>query len=185
MTKEHIVLGGWMPDKKQKYPAVRFSYLYVFKTNMDNKFSVELIIPKDHPQVDEIKAALKKVVADAQLKDIKLSSVLHDGDFERAEKKEYEKCWYIKAKTAFNPTIKGIIGGVTRDLKENEIKAGDFGVASIDFVPYERNGGGITTVLNGLCKTADGERLGGGNSCDKEFESLAGGAKNESDDDLL
>lgn len=179
---------------------VRFSYAYVFEPNgdgEDKKYSVSLIIPKeDKLTIKNIKEAMKNAYeigkeTKFQGKKIKdIFAILHDGDEERPDEVAYENSYYISASCRTKP---GIVDKRKRVIEDTtEFYSGCYGLASINFYPYNTNGNkGIACGLNNLMKLEDGESLGGRASAEDDFAGFGEELDDfedeleDDDDDLL
>ena len=152
---------------------VRFSYLHVFEpfageVGQKPKYSVSLLIPKKDKQTI---ALIQEAVAEATdlgqttkwggkvPKNLKLP--LRDGDEEKAdEHPEYEGLYFINASSERQP---GLVDSHKQEIfSDQELKSGDYGLASINFYPFSVSGNnGVACGLNNLMKKRDGESLGG------------------------
>lgn len=152
---------------------VRFSYLHVFEpfageVGQKPKYSVSLLIPKKDKQTI---ALIQEAVAEATdlgqttkwggkvPKNLKLP--LRDGDEEKAdEHPEYEGMYFINASSERQP---GLVDSHKQEIfSDQELKSGDYGLASINFYPFSVSGNnGVACGLNNLMKKRDGESLGG------------------------
>ena len=152
---------------------VRFSYLHVFEPfagelGQKPKYSVSLLIPKKDKQTI---ALIQEAVAEATdlgqttkwggkvPKNLKLP--LRDGDEEKAdEHPEYEGMYFINASSERQP---GLVDSHKQEIfSDQELKSGDYGLASINFYPFSVSGNnGVACGLNNLMKKRDGESLGG------------------------
>ena len=152
---------------------VRLSYLHVFEpyageVGQKPKYSVSLLIPKKDKQTI---ALIQEAVAEATdlgqttkwggkvPKNLKLP--LRDGDEEKAdEHPEYEGMYFINASSERQP---GLVDSHKQEIfSDQELKSGDYGLASINFYPFSVSGNnGVACGLNNLMKKRDGESLGG------------------------
>lgn len=152
---------------------VRFSYLHVFEpyaaeVGQKAKYSVSLLIPKtDKQTITLIQEAVAEATDQGQMskwggkvpKNLKLP--LRDGDEEKAdEHPEYEGMFFINASSDRQP---GLVDSHKQEIfSDQELKSGDWGLASINFYPFSVSGNnGIACGLNNLMKKRDGESLGG------------------------
>lgn len=153
---------------------VRFSYLHVFEpyaaeVGQKPKYSVSLLIPKkDKQTMALINAAIEEATEQGQSskwggkvpKNLKLP--LRDGDTEKDtdEHPEYAGMYFINASTERQP---GLVDSHKQEIfSADELKSGDWGLASINFYPFSVSGNnGIACGLNNLMKKRDGEGLGG------------------------
>ena len=152
---------------------VRFSYLHVFEpyageVGQKAKYSVALLIPKkDKQTIALIQEAIAEATDQGQTskwggkvpKNLKLP--LRDGDEEKAdEHPEYAGMFFVNASSERQP---GLVDSHKQEIfSDQELKSGDWGLASINFYPFSVSGNnGIACGLNNLMKKRDGESLGG------------------------
>lgn len=152
---------------------VRFSYLHVFEpyageVGQKPKYSVALLIPKkDKQTIALIQEAIAEATDQGQTskwggkvpKNLKLP--LRDGDEEKAdEHPEYAGMYFVNASSERQP---GLVDSHKQEIfSDQELKSGDWGLASINFYPFSVSGNnGIACGLNNLMKKRDGESLGG------------------------
>lgn len=152
---------------------VRFSYLHVFEpyageVGQKPKYSVALLIPKkDKQTIALIQEAIAEATEQGQTskwggkvpKNLKLP--LRDGDEEKAdEHPEYAGMYFVNASSERQP---GLVDSHKQEIfSDQELKSGDWGLASINFYPFSVSGNnGIACGLNNLMKKRDGESLGG------------------------
>ena len=152
---------------------VRFSYLHVFEpyageVGQKAKYSVALLIPKkDKQTIALIQEAIAEATDQGQTskwggkvpKNLKLP--LRDGDEEKAdEHPEYAGMYFVNASSERQP---GLVDSHKQEIfSDQELKSGDWGLASINFYPFSVSGNnGIACGLNNLMKKRDGESLGG------------------------
>lgn len=151
---------------------VRFSYVNIFRSRafregQDAKYSICLLIPKDDTKtLDKIQDAVDEAIEQGVSskwggkKPKNLHLPLRDGDEERAdEAPEYEGMYFLNANSTQKPGI------IDRDRNEildpDEVYSGCWGMASINFFPYDSNGNkGVGVGLNNIQKIKDGEHLG-------------------------
>jgi len=162
--------------KNVKIHPVRFSYVHVWEKSEtlagDMKYSVSVIIPKDHPELPKIKAAIKQAAVNKFGEDRKkwpkkLWNPLQDGDKTR-EEPAYENCYYLSPKTD------GVVGVVGPDAKpildQDEFYSGCYGVVSVSFFGFNKAGKrGVGVGLNNVMKLKEGERLDGVVSAEEDF----------------
>ena len=164
---------------------VRLSYVRVFEANQingqgDSTYSVCLLIPKDSPEVPAIKAAIAAEYENLKVRYPKLAgknpkawnNPLRDGDEEK-DGAEYQGCYFINAKRKEAQGAPIVIDGKKQYITDkNEVYSGCYGNVAVSFYPYEFTGKyGVGVGLNGIQKTADGERLDGGTSLD-DFDTI-------------
>ena len=189
-----------MSDNKITIKNVRLSYANVWepKVNLqgDLKYSASLIIPKNSPEIMEIKKAIKKAIKDYKSKFVdkrgrdilvdKIRLPLRDGDTDRADEPAYEGCCFINVNANNAPKI------VNRRLKpimdKSEVYSGCYVNVSVNFFGYNTNGNaGIGAGLGNIQKVKDGEPLGGFSNPEDDFEVLDDDEFEDefSDDDLF
>lgn len=169
----------------------RFSYANLWEPKSINggpaKYSVSLIIPKDDPCIEKIKAAIKAAYEEGESK-LKgngksvpaLSAIktpLRDGDLERPDDPAYAGCYFVNANSTTAP---GIVDAACNPILErSEVYSGIYGRASINFYAFNSSGNrGIACGLNNVQKISDGEPLGGKSRAEDDFAS-------DDDDDFL
>lgn len=169
-----------------------FPKLYTAEEYMNKKnFSIGLLINADSENLATIEKAIRAAVeaaypgdADKMLKRFKKSNQtwplkeLEDGGYSITPKRKEEQG---------APTV--------LDQKKHNIPAdagkpyaGCYVNCSIDVFCYTKNGGGVTSYLNGVQFAKDGEPLGAGAtaaSCRDEFDELEAPEAPQSDDDLM
>lgn len=174
-----------MSDNKITIKNVRLSYANVWepKANLqgDLKYSASLIIPKNSPEVAEVKRAINKAAKDNKAKFVdkkgrdipkeKIRLPLRDGDIDRADEPAYEGCYFINVSSNNAPKI------VNRRLKpivdRSEVYSGCYANVSVNFFGYNTNGNaGIGAGLGNIQKLKDGEPLGGFSNPEDDFEVL-------------
>ena len=164
---------------------VRLSYVRVFEPSQingqgDSTYSVCLLIPKDSPEVPAIKAAIAEEYRSIKAKYPKLAgkdpktwnNPLRDGDEEK-DGEEYKGCYFLNAKRKESQGAPIVIDGKKQYITDkNEVYSGCYGNVAVSFYAYEFTGKyGVGVGLNGIQKTADGERLDGGTSLD-DFDTV-------------
>jgi hypothetical protein len=160
---------------------VRLSYANLFEPrenkNGELRYSTALLIPKDHPQVEALKAAIdaegegkfgKKWETMA-----KKNYPLHDADEDGKADDEpaYEGHYYINASSKRKPQV--VDRQVQPILDESEMFSGCWGNVSIAIFAFEvPENKGVSFGLNNVQKVKEGERLGGAPNADEEFEAI-------------
>lgn len=154
---------------------VRGSYVYIDKPNPNGKpekpYSMQIIIKKDHPQIKELKKAIKKVFNTAFGEDAKKAKYklpLRDGNEERDEP-HYQDCYFINLT---NKAVKpGILNRRKKQASEHDIEeycySGAYFHVAINIYDYPAQEGGkagIGVGLNNVMLYKHGESLGGGSS---------------------
>ena len=171
------------PTKVITGPNTRWSYANVWEPKAVNggtpKFSVSLIIKKDDPCVERIKAAIQAAYEEGSSK-LKgngrtvpaleaIKTPLRDGDLERPEDEAYAGAYFINAN---NQNAPGIVDADRQPILERkEVYSGVYGRASISFYAFNSSGNkGIACSLNNLQKIRDGEPLGGRMRAEDDFD---------------
>ena len=179
------------PTKVITGPETRWSYANVWEAKSINggapKFSVSLIIKKDDPTVEKIKAAIQAAYEEGQAK-LKgngksvpplaaIKNPLRDGDLERPDDPAYAGAYFVNAN---NQTAPGIVDADRQPILEHrEVYSGVYGRASVSFYAFNSAGNkGIACSLNNLQKIRDGEPLGGHSRAEDDFAT-------DEDDDFL
>jgi len=146
----------------------------------DKKYSASLIIPKSEKKTI---IAIKNAVAAAKEegKGSKwngkipkpLKEPLRDGDEERDDA-AYENCYFVNASSSNKPGIVKKKGGKTVHITdEDEVYAGCWVIASINFYPFNVDGNkGVACGLNNILFVKDGLPLSGGASAEDDFEEV-------------
>ena len=157
----------------------RMNFVRVFEPEAFNggepKYSVILSFDKDDDALlQKIEAAINECVEKAKAskyagklpKGFKVVE-LKDGD-EDYEKEGFAGQYTIKASSAYKPEVvkKATVMGKAQIVPitdEDEFYSGCYGYASVSFFAYGNGvSKGVTCGLNGVIKSRDGERLGGG-----------------------
>ena len=171
------------PTKVITGPNTRWSYANVWEPKAVNggtpKFSVSLIIKKNDPCVERIKAAIQAAYEEGASK-LKgngrtvpnleaIKTPLRDGDLERPEDEAYAGAYFINAN---NQNAPGIVDADRQPILERkEVYSGVYGRASISFYAFNSSGNkGIACSLNNLQKIRDGEPLGGRMRAEDDFD---------------
>lgn len=161
---------------------VRCSYVFLREPRKakDEKgrdtYSIQLIIPKDHPQIGQIKNAIK-VVAEENFKGKKLTMLKHplrDGDKER-DTPEYENTYFINANGGRKP---GIVNRNNEPADNDDLDelcySGAYFHVSVNFYAFDTDGNkGIAAGLNNVMLVKKGDRLDGMTAATEEFKDFA------------
>jgi hypothetical protein len=153
-------------------------------------FSASFIMPKDHPQIAELKAAFKSMAkdkwaakGDATLKALEAADklALHDGD-SKAEYEGFEGNQYVSSRGKVRPSV---FDGQRQELTEADGKpySGCFVNASIELWAQDNSyGKRINAQLRGVQFLRDGDAFaGGGHAADAdEFDDIAAPAEDDS-----
>lgn len=153
----------------------RVSYVHVkepssFEEDGEKKYDCTFLIPKDHPDVRKIEAAIKAAY-DANKESLfkglprtspKLWNPLRDGDEwleDHPEATEYEDHYFIKASSKSQPAVFDVDKQDILDL--DDVYSGCYCRGVIVCYPFNNKSKGFGFYLNSLMKMDDGERLGG------------------------
>jgi len=164
---------------------VRFAFVHVFeKDEMNDKYSVRLLIPKNSPQIEDIKRCIQTAnqIGSAKLNGsvIPWNKVLHDGDIE-AKGDDHAGHYYLNAKSTNKPGVVKVnptgIGGKTMAITdESEFYSGCYGWADVGFFAFNQGvNKGISVGLNNVLKTGgedgqgNGQYMGGRSSAESVF----------------
>lgn len=145
---------------------VRLAFPSLWKTVEYNgkdlgKYEATFLIPKDHPQVDELKDAVKKVGTEA------LGETWHKGKLclKDGDEKEYEgyaDCWSLKADTKKRPVVLDVDKSALTE-QDGKPYAGCYVNASVTLWAFQNEYGKfVKAQLNGIQFADDGEAFGGG-----------------------
>lgn len=161
--------------------GARLSYLNAFKPrknkdkngNVTESYSVSMIIPKTHPQVEEIKAAIKSEVnakwPDPKKRPNGLHNPLRDGDADRENDEAYAGCYFINANAQVDRAPK-LIDAQLQPANPAYWVSGDYGNVKIDLYPFERQENkGIGVGLITIQFTKKGVPLGNRTDPDEGF----------------
>lgn len=160
---------------------VRLSYANVhiptaMEEGQDKKYNCMLLIPKTAKKtINDIRLAEKIALADLKVKlggKIPVSakmSVLRDGDEEHPGDETYEGMYFMGTSTKTEPGLFDENGSSI--MSSDQIYSGCYALASINIYEFTKGKKGVTAGLNGLKKTKDGERLGGGVCTASDFEN--------------
>ena len=171
---------------------VRLAFPAIFEPKSvqgeDPAFSATFILPPDHPQMDELNAAIEAVAkekwgakAPEILKAIRAkgNTCLHSGD-EKAQYDGFDGNFYISARNKVRPTV------LDRDKSplvaaDGRPYGGCFVNASLELWAQDNNfGKRINASLKGLQFVRDGDAFSGGGAADPdEFADLSDGADAE------
>ena len=156
---------------------VRFTFVSIYEFSQFGDFyEVNILIPKsDEEWYTKVKAAQDKALEKGkqELWNGKIPKKTHipigDGDDEKAlTYPEYEGMWFVRAKTYFEVPVLG--PDKERVHEQGFVKSGDWGRATISFMPFlnkAKGGTGLHCNLISLMKIKDGESLERGVNTDE------------------
>ena len=154
----------------------------------DAKYSVSVIIPKDNPQLAEIKAAIAEATEEGKSAKFggkvpaNLRTPLRDGDTDRPDDPAYSNAYFINATSKNAPGI--LEPTKERMTDETHLYSGCFAHVAVNFYAYNAAGNkGIAAGLNNLMKTRDGDHLSGAASAESDFAGFDSVIPTASDDD--
>lgn len=165
---------------------VRGRYLNLLEANDNDKYQMQLIIPKDHDQMGALREAIANVSKEAFGESVNLKTLakpLRDADKETEELgknhgEAAEGCMIMNARNGRQPKIVVGEGGKRRLATEAELKAlcydGAYFHVSVTFFPYDTEGNrGIGAGLNSVMLYKAGDPLGAsGPSVDEAFGAV-------------
>jgi hypothetical protein len=142
----------------------------------DVEYSVQIVIPKNHPQLDELKAAIGEIAA-ATFPKLKLAPQggpvkvpLRDADAEGkgAENPFLEGKFFFNARSQYAPQV--VDGNLRVLTDESEFFSGCRMNCSISLYGYDTAGSkGVGVALNNIQRIAFGPRLDNRKSATDEF----------------
>jgi hypothetical protein len=137
----------------------RFSYLFAFTPRKNEKgesnWSTSFIIPKNHPQIPEIKKAIAAEVEakwpDKSKRPNGLHNPLRDGDADRPNDSAYKDSYFINCNAREAPTLLDAANNKLDGSHASRWTSGDYGHVKVDFYPFVRTenkgiGVGLVTV---------------------------------------
>lgn len=171
---------------------VRFVFVHVFEPDSfggRETYNVTCVIAKDSPDIARLREAFEKAATEGKSvlgrTKVNFDDFLKDGNdvaekwgdvfedmlyFKVSCSPEYGQPAVVKPNPARFTDKKALKTVVISD--PNEFYAGCFGMVSLKFHPYNNINTGITAILDGVCKTADGEHLSNGaEKADEAFGS--------------
>lgn len=165
---------------------VRGSYVNLEKPRKkddgtDGNYSIQILLPKNNPQVKKLKVLIKKALiekfgADAAKKLGKYKLPMRDGDDER-DGKEYEGMYFMNANSGKKPGIVNRNGepADADDLSEFCYSGAYFHVSVNVYGFPSKDGGkpGVALGLNNVMLRKKGERLDGTVAATDEFADFA------------
>lgn len=183
-------------DTSIRLGEVRFGYVHVLaprkkKDGTDDKYSVQILIPKSDAQakklIDDAVEVAKKNGVSAKWNGkmpvaSKLNLPLRDGDEEFPDNDTYSGMWFMNANTSLErkPGVRVLENGqLVEALDQDDFYSGCYGAATVALYAYNNEGKmGIGCALNNVVKTRDGEKLAGGHSAEQDFGDLVSAAGN-------
>ena len=179
---------------------VRFAYVHVFeKDELADKYTCRILIPKNSPQIEDIKRCIAAACAAGSDKlggrQIPWTEVLHDGDVKKNADGQpvHPGYWYLNAKSTNKPGVVKVnssgIGGKTMEITdEAEFYSGCYGWADLGFFAFNQGVNyGISVGLNNVLKIGGEDGLGNGQFMGgrASAESVFGAELEDEDEDEL
>ena len=156
-------------------PIFRASYVKVFTPepdlNGEEKYSIQLVFPKEGTDFSNIEAAIKEAIAkkwgDKPPKGLKMP--LRDADKEGRD--EIEGHYFMNSNSKNPP---GIVDQKKQPIIDaEEFYSGCFARAQVAFFGYDAKGNkGVGCALHNLQKVRDGDRLDGRQKAEDAFDEL-------------
>ena len=173
---------------------VRGSYVFVRKAHdrkngKPPKYELQVIMPKDHPQLDELNKLVRKVAKEhpktAGTKLSMLKLIPRDGDTDR-DSEEYENSVFFSTSADLDHKP-GIVNRRGETPTEAELDqycmSGCYFNVSINLFGYSFEGNkGVSAGLRNVMLWKRGPRLDGGVSAAAEFKDFATDETDEDDD---
>ena len=173
---------------------VRLSFVHAFHpakpmsgNDDDAKYSVSIIIPKNHPQIPEIQASIKEAMEDGKSTKFggkitpNIKNPLRDGDNDRPDDPAYSGAYFINAASKNAPGI--LEPTKQRMTDETHLYSGCYAHVVVNFYPYNASGNkGVAPGLNNIMKTRDGDPLSGAASAESDFGDVDAVVPEVSDD---
>ena len=171
-------------SNKVQIKNVRLSYANVFtaramQEGQEVKYSTQIIMDKNHPQIDEVKKAIFAVAKEKFPKLVtgskfpaRLKSPLRDGDEEFDGDENYADKIFFNASNKRRPLV------IDRDKSpitddDNIIYSGCYANAIVEFYGFDTAGNkGVAVSLGGVQFVRDGEALGGKGVTAEEFDEV-------------
>ena len=166
---------------------VRVDWLFVWERSKDDKYSVCVMVPKDHPDLPRIEKAIDAAIKqgiekgkfnEAAVKSSTFKKCLRDGtaEFESEERPErYKDHMFFNASNAKQQP--GVVGPDGQPLlTPDRLYSGCYCHVDIGFFAYNhpKGGKGIGAGFNNIMLVKEGDRLDGGKSAEEAFAGLAG-----------
>lgn len=180
--------NGYGNMVRVKTGKVRLSFPHLFERDEKyGKYQVQLLVPKGSDTEKVLNKAIENAKADGKTRlwggklPGKLRVCMMDGDEpdDNGETRpENEGHWLVSAKSNNKPKVYDQDGGDIFDPED--IYAGCYVQAIFDVFPYAGEGKGVSAILSGVKKIADGEKLGSGG-----YKPEASDFDDAEDDDLL
>jgi hypothetical protein len=151
------------PRARLSFPALFVPAAMPGKKDV-KKYKCELLFPKN-TDLSKLKAACQAAIEKkwGAKPSRKIKLPFRDGDNmeNRQPNPAYEGCIFISPTAEDKPVVAVGVGQATRQADPHEVYSGCYGVAQLYAHAYEgETGWGVTFILKGFAKTAEGEPLG-------------------------
>lgn len=176
----------------------RLSFPHLFeKDNLADKYSARLLIPKDTPQLEDIKAAIHEAVefgktakwAGKLPKGFTYGSVLKDGDAGDEPQPEEQGCFVLNARSNAQPKCyvrDEFTGALVQCSDPDKFYGGCYVHANVSFFPFASGvNNGVGVALNMLLFFKDGEPFGNKLNADDVFGQCAVAGPVEDDEEVF
>lgn len=166
---------------------VRLSYVHLDQPHSNNggdpKYGVTLLIPKNDIATAEDLNSSMSVAYENGVMDLWKGSrpvmrypVIYDGDGTRPSGEPFgPECkghWVLSATSKQKPQCVHI-SNIHSELLPSDVYSGMYARVTINFFPYDASGNrGVGCGLRNVCKTRDGEPLGGFANAESDFAGL-------------
>ena len=160
---------------------VRCSYVFVTEARKaengeDGKYSMQIILPKNHSQVKKIRSVIRQVAEEKFGSNVKMGTLklpLRDGDDERDDD-EYKNCYFLNAASTRKP---GIVNRNNEPADQDDLEeycySGAYFHVSVNFYAFNFEGRkGIAVGLNNVMLRKKGDRLDGAVAATSEFSDF-------------
>jgi len=185
---------------KMIFKNVRGSYVYIArprkKDGKETGYGMQLIIPKDDPQIPKLQqavadAAKEKFGADIKIKNEGKGNMripgfklpLRDGDEERTEE-VHEDCYFLNASCSLEKPC-GILNRHKDDADEKDLEeycfSGAYFNVSTNIYGFDNESKGVACWLNNVMLKAKGDRLDNTVTASEDFKDFEA---EDGDDDL-
>lgn len=167
----------------------RLSYVNLLEPQDRNntgkpRYSVTLLIPKDSPSIEPMKAAIEAAIQEGVSskfggqRPANPNTPVYDGDGVRPNGEEFGPecagCYVLTANRYASNGAPQIVAGSDKHIAfPEEVYSGAYGYVSVNFFPYNSNGRkGIGCGLNNVLISRDGEPLAGTTTAAEDFKDI-------------
>lgn len=159
-------------QNKVATPRFRLSFPHLFeRDSFDGKFSCSMLFDKETTDLSELEKLVKEQIKERWADKTPNNLVLPFQDGDESQYEGNAGQMIIKAKTDRKPRVFGMDGD--ENVDEEDFYAGCYCRATVKAVAYDVNGKkGITFVLLGIRKVANGTPFGGTSTSGEDFEGF-------------